>query len=68
MKSRGNLFIFYGTTSGTSSKLAFQLEQQARLHNFIPTIVDLFDFQPEQLSSIPFAIFLLSTYGSGGPT
>lgn len=36
IETRGPLYIYYGTTSGNSSRLAFQFADEATKHKFIP--------------------------------
>ncbi len=43
-ESRGPINIFYGTTSGNASRLAFDLALTAREQNYQPRVIHLGDF------------------------
>ena len=71
IETRGLLYIYYGTMTGTSCKFAYNLYQEAKeKYLFVPYVINLSDFDPDEflrLKLIPI-VFILSTYGSGGPT
>ncbi|CAD8149685.1 unnamed protein product [Paramecium octaurelia] len=64
-ESRGLIYIYYGTTSGNSSRLAFQFASQTRKLNFLPKVINLSEFEPDQISQQKLAVFFVSTYGVG---
>lgn len=52
--TRGPIYIYYGTTSGNSSRLAFQFADEVIQHKFIPKgihslfqVINLSEFNPE---------------------
>ncbi|CAD8213300.1 unnamed protein product [Paramecium octaurelia] len=60
--------VYYGTTSGNSSRLAFQFADEATQHKFIPKVFNLKEFNPDVFIQTRLNIFFVSTYGVGGPT
>jgi len=64
----GPLHVYFGSQTGTSEGYAEQLKKEASGHGFSPTVVDLDDFDAEQLKTCEVAIFVLATYGEGEPT
>ncbi|CAD8174164.1 unnamed protein product [Paramecium pentaurelia] len=64
-ESRGLIYIYYGTTSGNSSRLAFTFANETRKLNFLPKVINLSEFEPDQISSQKLAVFFVSTYGVG---
>jgi len=57
-----------GSQTGTAEDYARRLQRSARRHGFRAKMVDLEDFEPEDLASEPFVIFVIATYGEGEPT
>ncbi|CAD8153824.1 unnamed protein product [Paramecium pentaurelia] len=64
-ESRGLIYIYYGTTSGNSSRLAFTFASQIRKLNFLPKVINLSEFEPDQITQQKLSIFFVSTYGVG---
>lgn len=73
----GEIYIYYGTQTGTAESFARQLEREGAEHGFFVHVVDLEDIQVEELideskkdpdTGISRALFLTSTYGEGEPT
>lgn len=58
----------YGTTGGNSGRLAANLLAEARTHNYAGKLIHLGDFESNSFLSMKRAIFVVSTYGVGGPT
>lgn len=63
-----NLIILYGSQSGTAETLAFELETEARSYSFVPKVVDLEDFDVDDLASTNLVTVLIATHGEGEPT
>lgn len=68
IETYGSIDIYYGTTSGNSKRLAFDFSIEAKQHGFLPRVIGLGDFEPQQFISSRVNFFFLSTYGTGGPT
>ncbi|CAD8052604.1 unnamed protein product [Paramecium sonneborni] len=68
LETRGSIYIYYGTTTGNSSRLAFQFGNVARNLKFIPKIINLSEFNPKELISCKLNVFFVSTYGMGSCT
>lgn len=64
----GPLSIYFGSQTGTAEGFAKALATEAASHGFEPTVVDLEDFEVDQLASSRMAIFAVATYGEGEPT
>ncbi|KAM3128546.1 hypothetical protein pb186bvf_019389 [Paramecium bursaria] len=67
VNSRGAIYILYGTTSGNSSRLAYQFADEVAKVLFIPKVVNLSEFNPALLKD-QLCVFIVSTYGVGGPS
>ncbi|EGR31364.1 nadph-cytochrome p450 reductase, putative, partial [Ichthyophthirius multifiliis] len=68
IKTRGLLTIYYGTRSGTSQRFAYDILLEAEKNHYQANLINLSEFEPNQFISSKYCIFLLSTYGKGGPT
>jgi NADPH-ferrihemoprotein reductase len=64
----GIMDIYYGSTSGNSKRLAYDFSVEAKSKGFLPRVICLGDFQPDQLMTSKLMFMFLSTYGTGGPT
>ena len=62
------LTIFYGSQSGTAEGFATEMQAEAKLYGFKASVVDLEDYEPEDLAGEEFALFLMATFGEGEPT
>jgi len=60
----GNLYIYYGTQTGTAEQFGKQLEREA--NGFYVHVIDLEDVTSLQQLQSP-AVFLSATYGEGEP-
>jgi len=62
--------IYHGSQTGNSTRFALELQKEAKeLYGLASTkCIDLIDFDENSLSQQKFAIFVVSTYGEGGPT
>jgi NADPH-ferrihemoprotein reductase len=67
-----DLVVFWGSQSGTAETLANQLARGLHLRFGLDVLTaDLSDYDPASISNIPstkLAIFVVSTYGEGGPS
>lgn len=66
--NRPSMKIFFGSQSGTAETYAQELSEEASRHGFASEVVDLDDYDPEQLADETFAVFLVATFGEGDPT
>lgn len=64
----GHVSIFFGSQTGTAEGFARALSEEARQQGFESVVVDLEDFDPQELKSVRLSIFLMATYGEGEPT
>ena len=63
----GNLTIYFGSQTGTAEEFAKTLEGEAKTNGFNAKVVDLEDFEPEDMQNDNIAIFAMATYGEGDP-
>ncbi|CAK56074.1 unnamed protein product (macronuclear) [Paramecium tetraurelia] len=68
LETRGLIYIYYGTTTGNSSRLAFQFASEVRNLKFIPKIINLSEYNPKEMISSKLNVFFVSTYGMGSCT
>lgn len=64
----GNLTIYFGSQTGTAEEFAKTLEGEAKTNGFNAKVIDLEDFEPEDMQNDNIAIFAMATYGEGDPT
>jgi NADPH-ferrihemoprotein reductase len=64
----GPLSVYFGSQTGTAEGFAKNLAQEAERKGFKAQVIDLEDFEPEQLASAGKAVFMMATYGEGDPT
>jgi NADPH-ferrihemoprotein reductase len=64
----GPLSIYFGSQTGTAEGFAKNLAQEAERKGFKAQVIDLEDFEHEQLASAGKAVFMMATYGEGDPT
>ena len=64
----GNLTIYFGSQTGTAEEFAKTLENEGKTNGFNTKVVDLEDFEPEDMQNDNIAIFAMATYGEGDPT
>jgi NADPH-ferrihemoprotein reductase len=64
----GKMSIYFGSQTGTAMGFARTLSNSFRKNGFDAKVVDLGDFDPQQLLSSRIAIFLVASYGEGDPT
>lgn len=61
--------IYFGSQTGNSSRFANELMQESeKKYDIKGKIVDLIEFDEKELAKKTLAIFIVSTYGEGGPT
>lgn len=65
--SYGALNIFFASQTGTAAKLAEQFAKEAEEEGFIPSVIDLKDFNQENFTEKIIGVFFLSNTGEGDP-
>ncbi|CAM9262505.1 unnamed protein product [Choristocarpus tenellus] len=63
----GTLSVYFASQTGTAEGFSRIIAEEGRRHGFKTCVVDLEDFEEEQLRTTGKAIFLMSTYGEGEP-
>jgi NADPH-ferrihemoprotein reductase len=63
-----NLTIYYGSQTGTAFRFAKDLVQEAIAYGIKATVIDLAAFNVEDLVKERLAVFVVATYGNGGPS
>ena len=66
----GRVQIFFGSQTGTAEGFARIIQAEGQKKGFDAKLMDLEDFEPEQLTSneTKVNLFLVATYGEGDPT
>ncbi|CAM9868729.1 unnamed protein product [Phaeothamnion confervicola] len=64
----GPLSFYFGSQTGTSEGMAKTMQEEAIRHGFNAKVVDLEDFDADELRRAGRAVFLMATYGEGEPT
>lgn len=66
----GRMNIFFGSQTGTAEGFARIVQSEGQKKGFDAKLMDLEDFETEQLTSsdVKVSILLLATYGEGDPT
>lgn len=64
----GKMSVYFGSQTGTAMGFARNLANQFRSIGFEVKVVDLGDFDPQQLLVSRVAIFVVASYGDGDPT
>ncbi|KAK8813361.1 hypothetical protein WA158_002953 [Blastocystis sp. Blastoise] len=62
------IHVYFGTQTGTSEEFSKTFKQHADDNGFKCEVIDLEDFDEEQLKTIEFGLFFMSSYGNGEPT
>mmetsp|Transcript_12396 Transcript_12396/g.14442 ORF Transcript_12396/g.14442 Transcript_12396/m.14442 type:complete len:715 (+) Transcript_12396:261-2405(+) len=60
--------LYFGSQTGTAEGFAKDIAKAIKPFGYLPKVVDLEDFVPEEMSTVPYAVFLMATYGEGDPT
>eukprot|EP00826_Nyctotherus_ovalis_P060994 TRINITY_DN8633_c0_g1_i8.p1 TRINITY_DN8633_c0_g1~~TRINITY_DN8633_c0_g1_i8.p1 ORF type:complete len:311 (+),score=74.80 TRINITY_DN8633_c0_g1_i8:234-1166(+) len=60
--------IYYGSQTGTASGFANDLAQEAIKYGVKPKVIDLADFNLNEFAKEKVSVFVVATYGRGGPT
>lgn len=60
--------VYFGSQTGTAESFAQIIAAEGQRHGFQVDVVDLQDFNAEELLAKGKAIFLMATYGDGEPT
>ena len=63
-----DVYIYWGSESGTAHGFAQTLNKESDTFGINSHLVDLKDFSPNDLLNQEYSIFILASYGSGGPT
>jgi NADPH-ferrihemoprotein reductase len=64
----GPLVVYFGSQTGTAEEFAKTLEKEGKQNGFDAKVLDLEDFEPDQIGEDGFAMFAVATYGEGDPT
>ena len=64
----GKMTIYFGSQTGTAEEFAKTLEKEGKTNGFDAKVVDLEDFEPEDMQNDNIAVFAMATYGEGDPT
>lgn len=64
----GKVSVYFGSQTGTAEGFAKTLEAEGNKYEFDVNVVDLEDFELEELQEDKMAVFLMATYGEGEPT
>ena len=64
----GKLSIYFGSQTGTAEGFARTIMEEGKDKGFEARMVDLEDFDPEELKDSKLVLFLVATYGEGDPT
>ncbi|ETO01351.1 NADPH-cytochrome-P450 oxidoreductase [Reticulomyxa filosa] len=62
------LKIFFGSQSGTAEGFAYDMQKEAKKYGFGAQVIDLEEYDVEELQDEKLVIFLVATYGEGEPT
>ena len=62
------LKIFFGSQTGTAEDFANTLCDEGLAYGFAPEVIDLEEFDLEDMADTELALFCLATYGEGEPT
>ncbi|KYR00810.1 NADPH-cytochrome-P450 oxidoreductase [Tieghemostelium lacteum] len=62
------LKIFFGTQTRTAEDFSHIIEKECKKLGISCEVVDLVDYDPEELANEYFVMFLVSTHGEGDPT
>lgn len=60
--------IFYGSQTGTAEDFSHKLAAEGKKYGFAPEVVDMEEYDMEELHSESFVIIVIATYGEGEPT
>ena len=60
--------IFFGSQSGNAESYAEELRDEAIAYGLKAKVVDLEEYDPEELEMTDFCVFLVATFGEGEPT
>jgi len=60
--------ILFGSQSGTAETFAEELAEEAKTYGFASQVVDLEDYDPEDIGKEKCLVLLLATFGEGEPT
>jgi NADPH-ferrihemoprotein reductase len=60
--------ILFGSQSGTAETFSEELAEEAKTYGFAAKVVDLEDYDPDDIGDEKCLVFLLATFGEGEPT
>lgn len=60
--------VFFGSQTGTAEDFAKKFAQEAKQWGFRPKVIDLENYNVDDLSEEDLCVFMLATYGEGEPT
>lgn len=64
----GKMSIYFASQTGTAEGFARTIMAESHKSGFDAKMIDLEDFDPEQVRTTRLAVFLVATYGEGDPT
>jgi NADPH-ferrihemoprotein reductase len=64
----GKMSIYFASQTGTAEGFARTIMAEAHKVGFEAKMIDLEDFEPEQVQNARLGVFLVATYGEGDPT
>ncbi|GAB5369942.1 hypothetical protein AAMO2058_001449400 [Amorphochlora amoebiformis] len=60
--------VLYGSQTGTAEEFAGDFAKEAKAHGYNPTVVDLEEYEVENLQEEKFVVLLVATFGEGEAT
>jgi sulfite reductase alpha subunit-like flavoprotein len=60
-----SMSIFFGSQSGTAETFAGELCEEAKMYGYNAKVIDLEDYDREELINEKYAVFLIATFGEG---
>jgi NADPH-ferrihemoprotein reductase len=64
----GKMSIYFASQTGTAEGFARTIMAESHKAGFEAKMIDLEDFEPEQVKNARLGVFLIATYGEGDPT
>ncbi|CAM9422888.1 unnamed protein product [Heterosigma akashiwo] len=64
----GKMSIYFGSQTGTAEGFAKDLAAEGKNFGFNTKVIDLEDFEADQVTESKLSIFIMATYGYGEPT
>jgi len=60
--------IFFGSQTGTAEDFSHKLANEAKRYKFHAEVIDMEEYDPEDLATEDVVMFVIATYGEGEPT